>query len=250
MNLGINSLDAMPNGGVLTFRTSVLEGNQVEVAVEDNGIGMTPEVLAHVTEPFFTTKETGKGTGLGLSATYGVVKVHGGTIDITSQPGQGTTVKIRFPRVPAPVQAETIHEPSLPLKLRKVLFVDDEEDVRFLMTRMLKKAGVREVETAASGEEALKKLLPGELPDVLILDQNMPGIAGVKVMARVRDRYPDLPILFSSGQPDIESWDCLKQPNVAVISKPFTMDEIQAKLAKFAEEWSGRAKVEKPPQDH
>jgi CheY-like chemotaxis protein len=234
MNLGINSLDAMPNGGVLTFRTRLLEGNQVYVSVEDNGTGMTPEVLAHVMEPFYTTKGTDKGNGLGLSAAYGVVKAHGGAIDITSQPGQGTTVKIRFPRIPAPLQAETVHEPALPLKLRKVLLVDDEGDVRFLMTRMLRKAGAGEVVTAASGEEALENLLSGELPDVLILDQNMPGMKGVQVMAQVRDRYPDLPILFSSGQPDIEGWEALKQPRVAVISKPFTMDEIQAKLAEFA----------------
>jgi two-component system nitrogen regulation response regulator GlnG len=101
---------------------------------------------------------------------------------------------------------------------------------------MLKKAGVGAVETAASGEEALEKLLSGELPDVLILDQNMPGMRGDQLMARVRDRYSDLPILFSSGQPDIESWAILNQPKVALISKPFTMDEIQAKLAQFAHE--------------
>jgi two-component system nitrogen regulation response regulator GlnG len=99
---------------------------------------------------------------------------------------------------------------------------------------MLKKASIGVVETAASGEEALEKLLPGVLPDVLILDQNMPGMTGVQLMAKVRDRYPDMPILFSSGQPDIESWEILKQPRVAVISKPFTVDEIQAKLAQFS----------------
>ena len=166
--------------------------------------------------------------------TYGVVNAHGGTIDITSQPGRGTTVKLRFPRISPPVHIETAQETARPLKLRKILLVDDEEDVRFLMTRMLKKAGVGEVETAASGEDAMKKFLPGELPDVLILDQNMPGMTGVQLMARVRDRYPDLPILFSSGQPDIEAWEILKQPKVGVISKPFTMEEIQAKLAEIS----------------
>jgi PAS domain S-box-containing protein len=235
VNLGVNSLDAMPNGGILTFRTSVLEGDQVEISVEDNGAGMTPEIFAHVMEPFYTTKGVGQGLGLGLSMTYGVVKAHGGTIDIASQQSMGTTVKLRFPGIPAPVQIEvSAHEPVLTNKPRKVLLVDDEEDVRFLMTRMLKKAGAGEVETAASGEEALEKLLPGELPDVLILDQNMPGMTGVQLMERVRGLYPNLPILFSSGQPDIESWAFLKQPNVAVISKPFTMREIQAKLAEFA----------------
>jgi CheY-like chemotaxis protein len=234
VNLGINSLDAMPDRGNLTFRTVIRKGNWVEVSIEDNGIGMTSEVLAHALEPFFTTKDESTGAGLGLSMTYGVVKAHCGTIDITSQPGQGTTVKLRFPRIPAPVRVETVKVPALPLRLRKVLLVDDEEDVRFLMGRMLKKASIGVVETAASGEEALEKLLPGVLPDVLILDQNMPGMTGVQLMAKVRDRYPDMPILFSSGQPDIESWEILKQPRVAVISKPFTVDEIQAKLAQFS----------------
>ena len=236
VNLGINSLDAMPDGGTLTFLTAILEGNWLEVTVEDSGSGMTPEVLAHALDPFFTTKDASTGAGLGLSMTYGVIKAHGGTIEIVSQPSQGTAVKLRFPSIPTPVQGGTAHEPAPSLKLRQVLLVDDEEDVRFLMTRMLKKAGVGEVETAASGEEALEKLLPGGLPDVLILDQNMPGMTGVQLMARVRDRYPDLPILLSSGQPDIESWEILKQPKVSVISKPFTLKEIQAKLVQFSDE--------------
>jgi len=102
MNLFINSLDAMPTGGTLTLRTTVPEEDWAEVSVEDSGEGMPPEVLAHVLEPFFTTKDVGKGTGLGLSMTYGVVKAHGGSMAITSTPGQGTTVRLRFPRVPAP----------------------------------------------------------------------------------------------------------------------------------------------------
>jgi len=234
VNLCLNAVDAMPNGGTLTLRTTVKEENWVEVTIEDTGIGMTPEVLVHVMEPFYTTKEVGKGTGLGLSMTYGVVKAHGGTIDIASKVGMGTTVRLLFPRVATPISKETVDVPAPTLKLKRVLLVDDEEDVRFLMTRMLRTAGIEEVETTSTGEEALETLLEGELPDVLILDQNMPGITGVQLMARVRDRYPDLPILFSSGQPDIESWEILKQRRVAVISKPFTMEEILAKLAQFA----------------
>jgi len=233
VSLGINSLDAMPDGGTLGFRTAILEGNWVEVSVEDDGTGMTPEVLAHVMEPFFTTKDASTGAGLGLSVAYGVIKAHGGTIEIASNPGLGSTVKLRFPQIPAPTRTEPFLTPAQPLELRRVLLVDDEEDVRFLMARMLKKAGVSEVETAASGEEALGKMLPGERLDVLILDQNMPGMTGVQLMAKVRDRYPDLPILFSSGQPDIENWESLKQPRVGVIAKPFTMEEIQEKLTRF-----------------
>jgi len=236
VNLCINALDAMPEGGTLTLGTTLPEADWVEVFVMDTGAGMTPEVLAHVLEPFFTTKEVGKGTGLGLSMTYGAIKAHGGTMDIASQPGLGTTVKLRFPRIAAPVQGADPPAPpsSASLESMKVLLVDDEESVRFLMTLMLKTAGVPQVKTASGGRKALESLRVGELPDLVILDQNMPGMDGVQTMAEIRKAHPDLPILIASGQPDIEQWDCFRQPKVGIITKPFGLEEIQAKLAQFA----------------
>jgi PAS domain S-box-containing protein len=235
LNLCLNAVGAMPDGGTLTLRTAVLADDQVEISVRDTGCGMTPEVLAHVLEPFYTTKEVGKGTGLGLSMTYGVVKAHDGTITITSQPGQGTTVRLRFPRIPAPGQGEPSQACAPPLQSMSVCLVDDEEEVRFLMTRMLKRAGVRQVKTYAGGKELLEDLRAEALPDLVILDQNMPGMNGTQTMERIHGLYPALPVLISSGQPDIEALDCFKRPRVAVISKPFTLDEIQAKLVQFAE---------------
>lgn len=102
VNLSVNAIEAMPEGGTLTFRTAVLEADWVEVSIQDDGTGMDPEVLPHVMEPFYTTKAVGAATGLGLSITYGVVKAHDGAMDISSQPGLGTTVNLRFPRLPAP----------------------------------------------------------------------------------------------------------------------------------------------------
>ena len=236
VNLGVNSLEAMPDGGILTFRTVILEGNWAEVSVEDTGSGMTPEVLARVMEPFFTTREVGKGTGLGLSMTYGVVKAHGGTINIASQPGKGTTVRLKFARIPAPIQTKLAPANTTVQSLAsmKVFLVDDDEDVRFLMTRMLKKAKVNQVKTFAGGKEVLEIIHLGELPDLIILDQNMPGMNGIQTMEQIRRQHPEMPILFSSGQPDIEEWDCFKLPMVGVISKPFTVDELQTKLALFS----------------
>jgi len=231
VNLCHNAMEAMPGGGTLTLRTTLAEPDWIDLYVEDTGCGMAPEVLAHVLEPFYTTKGGSSGAGLGLSIVHGVIKAHGGSVDITSQPGRGTSVRLRIPRIPAPVQAEAPRAAGLDPRLGKVLLVDDEEDVRFLMARMLTRAGVGAVETAAGGEEALSRLRPDALPDLIILDQNMPGMSGVQVMERVRGLYPELPILFSSGQPGIESWERLRRPGVAVISKPFTMEEIQAKLA-------------------
>jgi CheY-like chemotaxis protein len=234
MNLCLNALDAMPDGGTLVLGTAAPAPDEAEVSVQDDGAGMAPEILARVLEPFFTTKEVGKGTGLGLSMTYGVVKAHGGTLDIASRPGQGTCVKMRFPRIPPPAPGEGVEIPNPTLKSLNVLLVDDDEDVRFLMTRLLTKAGAVQVKTAARGEEALEILRSQALPDLVILDQNMPGLNGVETMGRIRSRYPDLPILISSGQPDIENWSEFRQHRVGVIPKPFTLEEIQAKLAQLA----------------
>ena len=98
---------------------------------------------------------------------------------------------------------------------------------------MLRKAGVAQVETVSSGQEALDCLRPGELPSLVILDQNMPGLSGTQTMARIRTRHPGLPILISSGQPGLEEWAEFRQPGVDVISKPFTLGEIQDKLNRF-----------------
>ena len=235
LNICLNSIKAMPTGGILALGTAILEGDWVEISIEDNGAGMTPEVLARVLEPFFATGAGGGGMGLGLSMTYGIVQAHGGTITIASQPGVGTTVKLRFPRIPAPLSCASVPPPAPSLEPLNVFLVDDDEDVRFLMTRMLKRAGVRQVKTFSGGEAVLAELRAGELPDLLILDQNMPGLNGIQTMERVRALGPDLPILISSGQPDIEAWAAFRQPRVAVISKPFTMKEIQTKLARFTD---------------
>ena len=185
----------------------------MRVTVADSGPGMAPEVLAHALEPFYTTKEVGQGAGLGLSMAYGVTRAHGGTLQIASRPGQGTLVSLQFPRIPAPAgrgPAPSGQEPG-PVP-RKVFLVDDDEDVRFLMGRMLKQAGVGQVELFPGGEEVLARLPAGDLPDLVILDQNMPGMNGLQVMERIRALLPRMPILISSGQPDIEEWDCFRIP--------------------------------------
>ena len=233
MNLCLNAIDAMADGGTLTLRTIAPGPEWVEVSVEDDGEGMSPGVLAHVLEPFFTTREVGKGTGLGLSMAYGVVKAHGGTLAISSQEGQGTTVNLRFPRLQAPERdgPEPSAPPAGPIRPMTVFLVDDEEDVRILMQRMLRNSGLVQVEAFAAGEAVLERLHSGARPDLVILDQNMPGLTGVQTMERIRALDPGLPILISSGQPEIEDWDCFKLPGLGVISKPFSMQEIAAKLA-------------------
>ena len=236
VNLCLNALEAMPGGGALTFRTSAVDPAWAAMEVEDEGCGMPAAILARVLEPFFTTKAANKGTGLGLSMAYGTIKAHGGTLDIASEPGKGTRVWMRFPRLPAVPGRQPVRPSVAAKRPGHVLLVDDDEDVRFLMARMLRKAGVQRVETAASGEEGLAALRAGDIPDLVILDQNMPGMDGIQTMARIRSLVPGLPILISSGQPEIELWECFRQPGVAVIAKPFDLDDITVRLAQFAED--------------
>jgi PAS domain S-box-containing protein len=235
VNLCFNALEAMPDGGTLTLRTADPGDGRVEVYVEDTGRGMTEAVRQHMLEPFFTTKDKSIGAGLGLSMVYGVVKAHQGTLEISSRPGEGTSVQLRFPRIPDPalvepsrLGAQAAQAPAC--GLGRVLLVDDEDDVLVLVRRMLDRAGVAQVVTARRGEEALELLEAGLLPDLVILDQNMPGMTGVQAMTRIRALHPALPILFSSGQPDLAGWTCLRQGGVAVLSKPFTINEFREAL--------------------
>lgn len=232
MNLCLNSVDAMPEGGTITLRTAKAGPELVEISVEDTGEGIPPEVLARVTEPFFTTKEVGKGTGLGLSMTHGVIKAHGGTIDISSEVGRGTTVKVRLPlfaRHESSTDSSSDHDRTGALR---ILLVDDDQDIRFLVARMLKSRG-HAVETCGGGREALDHLATHEAPDVVVMDQNMPGLDGIATLAKLRETHPTLPVLISSGQPDIQDWECFQSPNVGVLSKPFDMAELVAKLSQM-----------------
>jgi two-component system, cell cycle sensor histidine kinase and response regulator CckA len=232
MNLCINAVNAMPEGGLLTLRTAARGDDWVEVSVEDEGEGMAPEVLMHALEPFYTTKPEGEGTGLGLSMTYGVVKAHGGTLDISSHPGQGTLIQIRLPRIPAPVQAEPPSEAAQPAGPLQILLVDDDELVRVSTVEMLETAGCRAT-PVRGGQEALDSLASGAVPDIVLLDLNMPGMDGTETLQRLRALYPELPVLIVSGQPGIEERACFKQPHLGVVPKPFTMKELLSKIAQF-----------------
>lgn len=232
MNLCINSIDAMPSGGSITLATRLLSGGDVEISVRDTGEGMPPEVLERALEPFFTTKEIGKGTGLGLSMSRGVVKAHGGDMEISSEPGRGTVVRIVLPRIPEPAKIRPAIEGGSGTEKWRILLVDDDPDVRFLVERMLKRDG-HSVVSVDGGQAALDQL-GRETPDLVVMDQNMPGMDGIKTLERIRQILPTLPVLISSGQPDIQDWPCFRSPNTAVIAKPFDVAELKAKLLEFA----------------
>ncbi len=224
MNLCVNAVHAMPEGGTLTIRTSRLPDHWVELVVTDTGEGMQPEVLARAMEPFFTTKPVGKGTGLGLTIAFAVLKAHGGTLDIRSEPGHGTTVSVRFPAAHGEVdQAEALPLPAeVAQRALKVLIVDDDEAFLSIIPRLLLSLG-HAPEVARSGQAALDLLAGGLKVDLVLLDQNMPGLSGTETLQRLREQWPALPVLLGTGYlDDASAARVADHQGVQILHKPYS----------------------------
>lgn len=244
LNLAINARDAMPVGGAITIETrnATLNkpskpadpptGDYVEVAVSDTGVGMAPDVLARAFEPFFTTKEPGKGSGLGLSQVFGLTRQLGGGVRIKTRVGEGTSVKIYLPRAAAasqPAHVELVSEPP-PIAGASVLVVDDDSDVRAVTVGMLQDLGCAVTE-AASGPAALDVLdKSGDRIDVMLVDFAMPGMNGVEVVRRAREKWTALPILFVTGYADTEAL-AADVGAERIVQKPFRRGELATKIA-------------------
>jgi signal transduction histidine kinase len=235
MNLCVNAIDAMPSGGRLSLRTGRSPGPSVTLTVEDWGFGMSQEVLQRAMDPFFTTKAFGMGTGLGLATTYSMAKSHGGTLLIDSTPGDGTRVTIQLPELSAAEIAKPIEElPSAhSCDTLSILLVDDDELIRASVPGMVETLGHR-VESVASGREALGWIAGHPAVDLVILDQNMPGMHGLETLSLLRLTWPMLPVLMATGSPDsIPSSILENDPRVRVICKPFSLGEIENALGGF-----------------
>ena len=232
MNLCVNAVDAMPEGGRLRLATRLLPSGDVQVAVADTGAGMTPEVLKRAMDPFFTTKAKGKGTGLGLALTYSIVKAHHGRMELTSEAGRGTEVLLCFrPMATVPSESADAVERPAALHPLEILLVDDDDLLRAAIPPMLEALGHR-VTVAASGPEALASADRAPHPEVALLDVNMPDMDGIETFRRLRERRPDLPVLFVTGLKD-ERLEALLRVGQAVgyLAKPFTLPELEARLA-------------------
>jgi signal transduction histidine kinase/CheY-like chemotaxis protein len=239
MNLAVNARDAMPNGGTLTVRSSVLAVEEAEAAqrppmtpgryvllsVTDTGVGMDDATKAHIFEPFFTTKEIGRGTGLGLATVYGVVKQSGGFIWVTSSPGKGTTFEIYFPQASGPVHKMDLETKpqTIPNNTDTVLVVEDEAGVRELACQFLKVKGYA-VLGAKDGEEALE--VAGRYAGTIHLilsDMVMPKMSGIELVRRLKAIRPDIRVLFMSGYSVYSNGDPGREfPDVPMLQKPFS----------------------------
>jgi two-component system cell cycle sensor histidine kinase/response regulator CckA len=226
------------------FPQKVPPGAYVVLQVEDQGCGMSPEVLSQSLDPFFTTKEIGQGTGLGLPMVFGIVQGHHGYLTIDSLPGQGTCVTLYLPRlvepagtlVPAPAAAEDAGTHALPA--RTILVIDDEQAVLDVVRRYLAIAGHR-VLAATSGYEGLE-LLREQPVHLVILDLMMPREEATTTLQRLRQRAPGVPVLLCTGLPQSEPVpELLRQGAAGLLRKPFRMNELWAavKQALQGGEW-------------
>lgn len=256
LNLAVNARDAMPAGGRLVFgtrRTQVDEararrtpqltpGDYVELAVSDTGTGITDDVLDHIFDPFFTTKPRGKGTGLGLSTVYGIVRSHGGAVEINTVIGQGTTFRVLLPvpATPPPPDAEPVDAGVLHGAGRLVLVVDDEEPIRIVTGQLLRQHGFNVV-LASDGVEALQlfRLRPREYA-VALVDMMMPRMNGATLIRELRQLVPDLRIIVSSGfiADEMLAGDPLHPGGLAVrtsLPKPYSQAELLLALSQELE---------------
>ncbi|MBL0939912.1 MAG: response regulator [Gemmatimonadaceae bacterium] len=239
VNLVVNARDALSNGGRIQVRTRTLDLSAVGVApfaglpagewaiieVEDDGVGMSPEVVARMFEPFFTTKRLGDGTGLGLSTVYGIVTQAGGQLFVESAPGRGTTVSVALPRLDTcPLQSPSAPQPPSVANGELVLVVEDEAGLRRLVGEILKRQGYR-VEVAYDGQDALDQLEQAiEAPDLVLTDVVMPRLGGRELAEAIVARRLDIPVLFMSGY---QEGDPLPDDTQhGYIAKPFTPDAL------------------------
>ena len=244
-NLATNARDAMPKGGRITIETSsatlddtyakthmgVHPGEYVMIAVSDTGHGMDVETRRRIFEPFFTTKEKGKGTGLGLATVYGIVKQAGGDIWVYSELGKGTTFKLYFPKVAEPASDLHGDRVAAPQGAETILVVEDEQGVRELTTKMLKRLGYN-VLAAGSGAEALEiaRSHTGHIA-LMVTDVVMPNMSGAQLAAELRHSQPDIKVVFISGYTEnaISQHGVLDE-GVQFLAKPFSRESLARKL--------------------
>ncbi|ADK85618.1 multi-sensor hybrid histidine kinase [Desulfarculus baarsii DSM 2075] len=246
LNLVANARDAMPTGGKITLETDNVHldenyaarhaeatvGPHVMLAVSDNGPGMDSQTQERIFDPFFTTKGAGKGTGLGLAMVYGIVKQHGGSIYVYSEPGQGSTFKIYLPRVTAP--SGDLAEPALLAQPvgghETILLVEDDDVVRDFSGRMLERLGYV-VLAAADGDDALRLAAATERVDLLLTDVIMPRMSGKELARRLSAQRPEIKVLYISGYTDnVIAHHGVLDAGVAFLQKPAALHALAAKV--------------------
>jgi PAS domain S-box-containing protein len=245
VNIAVNARDAMPGGGVITLsatnvtlqksdRVDQLEGEFVALAMSDTGVGIAPDVLPRIFEPFFTTKPLGKGTGLGLSQVYGFSQQSGGAVVATSTVGKGTAITIYLPRKHATlVKAKEVpSSPSIVPSEGTVLMVEDNPDVADVTASLVEQLGYRVVRSN-NAMDALSRLQRGEKIMLVFSDIVMPGgMNGIALAQEIRNRYPRLPVLLTSGYSDVAP---TATSQFRILRKPFQLHALEKAMRETLE---------------
>ncbi|PZQ76117.1 MAG: hybrid sensor histidine kinase/response regulator [Variovorax paradoxus] len=253
LNVLVNARDAMPEGGRIRIETRAVEaanegddsgdlpaglrpGAYAALSVTDTGSGIPPEIIARVMDPFFTTKDEGKGTGLGLSMVYGFAKQSGGTATVSSEPGQGTTVRMFFPAVRGAVrvEGEAGPRPNERGGTETILVVEDRPEVSELARDMLEGLGYR-VHVADTGRAALelvRSLPPDRTPDLLFSDVVMPGgINGYTLAREMRRLLPSVHVLLTTGYDrDMGNIDQVAPSEFDILKKPYRLSDLALRV--------------------
>lgn len=247
LNLLVNAADAMSTGGAVFLKTMNVThkdmtgkiykpkpGNYVMLTVTDSGTGMDKKTMERIFDPFFTTKEMGRGTGLGLASAYGIIKGHGGYIDVGSQKGQGTTLTIFLPASEKEIERVVKGVEPVAKATGTVLLVDDEEIILAVGRDLLEALGYQ-VFIAKDGKEAIeiyRKI--GDEIDIVVLDMVMPNVGGGEAYDRLREINPDIKVLLSSGYSiDGEATEILERGCNSFIQKPFKMNELAQRITEI-----------------
>ncbi|HUU40593.1 MAG TPA: response regulator, partial [Desulfatiglandales bacterium] len=240
LNLYVNAADAMPKGGKLFIKTMNVThldisgkpykpkpGDYASITIRDIGVGMDKKTMEQIFRPFFTTKELSNGTGLGLSSTYGIIKAHGGYIDVDSKKGQGTTFKIFLPAANGKVTEENKIIHQLKKGTETVLLVDDEEMILDTGSKMLEALGYK-ILKARDGKEALEIYsLNKDKIDLVILDIIMPVIGGEETYNRMKEINPKIKVLLSSGYSlESQAAEILSRGCNGFMQKPFSINDL------------------------
>ncbi len=247
-NLVLNAVDAMPEGGTITIRSRVLRqksgdapSKQIVVEISDTGTGMSEETRRRCLEPFFSTKGK-RGTGLGLAMVYGVMKRHEGDIEIESQPGEGTTIRLLFP-VRSRTYKESTNKNEKPIRPMQILCIDDEPLLRELIKEILERDGhaVRVSDGGQSGLDEFRSAREQGRPfDVVITDLGMPYLDGRQVAKTIKQESPSTPVVMLTGWGAFMKEDGAAREQVdAIISKPPRSSELREMLSQFSPDRRG-----------
>ena len=246
INLAVNGRDAMAGEGTLTIRViqvhaipelrgqAVRDGDFIAVSVTDTGTGIAADNLETIFEPFYTTKEVGKGTGLGLSQAFGFAKQSGGDIEVASSPGTGATFVIYLPQAASPADGAPLvaanGDPETIGGGQRVLVVEDNEDVGRFSTAMLEDLGYT-IRWVANAKDALAAISEDEFAfDLVFSDVIMPGMNGVELAILIRERFPGLPVVLTSGYSDVLAENADR--GFELIQKPYSVEALSRTLRK------------------